>query len=85
MEKSIFTHNYTLFLALLREARKKAGLTQGQVGERLQQTQSFVSKCERGERRIDIIELHAFCEAIGISLEDFVQLLLETLKLGTQA
>lgn len=82
MEKSIFTHNYTLFLALLRDARKKAGLTQEQVGERLQQTQSFVSKCERGERRIDVIELHAFCQAMDISLEDFVQQLRETLELG---
>ena len=84
MEKSIFTHNYTLFLALLREARKKANLTQAQVGERLQQTQSFVSKCERGERRIDVIELHAYCQAIDISFEDFVQQLRETLELGTK-
>ena len=84
MEKSIFTHNYTLFLALLRDARKKAGLTQGQVGERLQQTQSFISKCERGERRIDVIELYAYCQAIGISIEDFVQQLRETLELETK-
>ncbi len=80
MEKSIFTHNYTLFLALLREERKKAGLTQAQVGEQLQQTQSFVSKCERGERRIDVIELYVYCQAIGISLEDFVQQLKEMLE-----
>jgi hypothetical protein len=38
------------------------------VGE----TQSFISKCERGERRIDIIELREFCRAFGMGLADFV-------------
>jgi transcriptional regulator with XRE-family HTH domain len=73
MEKSIFTQEYDMFLRQLRAARKAAGLTQEQVAERLGQTQSFVSKCERGERRIDIVELRAFCQAIGIAFGDFVQ------------
>jgi transcriptional regulator with XRE-family HTH domain len=73
MEKSIFTKEYALFLSHLRAARKAAGLTQEQVAERLGQTQSFVSKCERGERRIDVVELRAFCQAIGISFADFIQ------------
>ena len=73
MEKSIFTKEYVLFLNNLRAARKTAGLTQEQLAERLKQTQSFVSKCERGERRIDIVELRAFCQAIGISFSDFIQ------------
>lgn len=73
MEKSIFTREYDIFLRQLRTARKAARLTQEQVADRLGQTQSFVSKCERGERRIDIVELRAFCQALGISLADFVQ------------
>ena len=77
MEKSIFTRKYALFLSQLGAARTAAELTQEQVAERLGQTQSFVSKCERGERRIDIVELRAFCQAIGISLTDFI-LQLET-------
>ena len=80
MEKSIFTQDYTLFLSLLRDVRKATGLTQEQVAKYLQQTQSFVSKCERGERRIDIIELRAFCKAIGIPFEDFIQQLTEILE-----
>ena len=80
MEKSIFTQDYTLFLLLLRNVRKAASLTQEQVAERLQQTQSFVSKCERGERRIDVIELRAFCKAIGIPFEDFTQQLNDVLE-----
>lgn len=79
MDKSIFTQEYALFLSHLRAARKAAGLTQEQVANRIGQTQSFVSKCERGERRIDVVELRAFCRAIGISLADFVrQLEIET-------
>jgi transcriptional regulator with XRE-family HTH domain len=72
MEKSAFNKNYMLFLSHLRHTRKLAGLTQEEVAKRLQQTQSFVSKCERGERRIDVIELIAFCKAIDISIEDFI-------------
>lgn len=72
MEKTIFSKEYALFLKLLREARRQSGLTQEELAKRLGQTQSFVSKCERGERRIDVIELRHFCAAIGISLPNFL-------------
>ncbi len=47
------------FLRRLRQARKEAGLTQVQVAERIGRTQSFVTKAERGERRLDVVELRA--------------------------
>ena len=47
----------------LKKAREEAGLTQAQLALRIGETQTFVSKCERGERRIDVIELRAFCRA----------------------
>lgn len=72
MEKSIFTRDYAVFLRQLRAEREKAGHTQAELAERLNQTQSFISKCERGERRIDVVELRAFCQAIGISYTEFV-------------
>jgi transcriptional regulator with XRE-family HTH domain len=72
MEKSIYSQEYSLFLEQLRNAREIKGLTQTQVAERLGQTQSFVSKVERGERRIDIVELRAFCSAIGVAFGVFV-------------
>lgn len=75
MEKSIYSREYSLFLEQLRKAREEKGLTQTELAERLGQTQSFVSKVERGERRIDIVELRAFCSAIGISFSQFVALL----------
>lgn len=71
MEKSIHSESYRLFLRLLRDARERAGLTQEDLAHRLQETQSFVSKCERGERRIDVVELRQFCEALGASFVDF--------------
>ena len=45
---------------LLRQARKGCGLTQVEAAERLKKPQSFISKCESGERRVDALELIAF-------------------------
>lgn len=64
---SIFTPEYQTLLRLLRAARQHAGLTQVQLGERLGQAQAIISKCERGERRLDVVELRAYCIALGIS------------------
>lgn len=78
MEKSIFSKDYEVFLHCLKEARKKVGLTQVELAERLGQTQSFVSKAERGERRLDVVEVRAYCKGIGVPfltfLEEFEQL-----------
>ena len=73
MHKSISTRSYAHFLAVLREEREKAGVTQDEMATRLGETQSFVSKCERGERRMDIVELREFCKAMGLTLEKFVK------------
>ncbi len=48
------------FLRRLRQARKDAGMTQVQVAEHLGRSQSFVTKAETGERRLDVVELRAF-------------------------
>jgi len=63
---------YRAFLARLRQARVDAGMTQAQVARALSKPQSFISKCEAGERRIDVIELARFARLYGRSLEDFV-------------
>lgn len=73
MQKSIASREYSLFIARLREAREQKGLTQAEVAERLEQTQSFISKVERGERRLDLVETRAFCLAIGVDFVRFVQ------------
>jgi transcriptional regulator with XRE-family HTH domain len=43
------------------------------LAERLGADQSYISKYERGERRIDVVELRAICGALGIELADFVR------------
>jgi transcriptional regulator with XRE-family HTH domain len=72
MEKSIFTDEYAVLLAVLRETRRAAKLTQIQLAERLGQSQSFVSKVEIGERRLDVIQLRTICHALGTTLPAFV-------------
>jgi len=71
MEKSIHTRNYAMFLLILRRFRDELGLTQVDLAARLGVTQTFVSKCERGERRLDVVELKIWCEALEISLVEF--------------
>ena len=64
MKKTITSDEYRAFLRLLVEYRERAGLTQAQLAERLEETQSFVSKMERGERRVDVLEFLAICAAV---------------------
>jgi len=59
--------------ALLREVRQEAGLRQTDLAKRLGQPQSFISKYESGERRLDLPELRQVCKAIGIPLKKFVE------------
>jgi len=58
--------------SLLRQVRLDAGLTQVDLARRLGQPQSYVSKCECGERRLDVFELEAFCRHCGITLVGFI-------------
>jgi transcriptional regulator with XRE-family HTH domain len=63
---------YLHMLERLREARKAAGLTQAQVAERLGKQQSYVSKVESGERRIDPVELKRFAVLYGRDTSSFL-------------
>jgi len=69
---SIFSQDYQTLLRLLRNARRKAGVTQNEVAEQLGLVRSIIGKIERGERRIDVIELRDFCAAIGVPLILFI-------------
>ena len=66
MSRSLHSREYESFRGLLVEARKKAGLSQAQLAARLSQPQSFASKFEGGERRLDVIEFKAIAEALNI-------------------
>jgi transcriptional regulator with XRE-family HTH domain len=72
VEKSIYSVEYQQLCKLLRQLREEAGLTQVEVARRLAKPQSFVSKYESGERRLDVIELRHVAEAIDTTLETIV-------------
>jgi transcriptional regulator with XRE-family HTH domain len=57
---------HKLFCGFLTEARKSANMTQAQLAKRLGRPQSFVSKYERGERRLDVIEFAEVSRALGV-------------------
>jgi transcriptional regulator with XRE-family HTH domain len=73
MRKTTVPAQYEQLHGLLRQLRLEAGLRQADVAQRIRQPQSFVSKYESGERRLDLIELRAVCEALGVTLSQFVR------------
>jgi transcriptional regulator with XRE-family HTH domain len=63
---------YRAMVEKLKQARQDAGLTQAQAAERLGKPQSYVSKVERAERRIDPPELARFAELYKRNIADFL-------------
>lgn len=78
MTKSVFTTRYDQFRLLLIDARKAVGFTQAELAARLARPQSFVSKFERGERRLDVIEFLEVADAIGLEPLEFISKLAQT-------
>lgn len=72
MAKSIYSREQVALQALLRQVRLDADLRQEQLAAKLKRPQSFVSKYESGERRLDLVEIREICRAIGIPLSKFV-------------
>lgn len=66
--RTLYSDDAQRLAALLRQIRVKAGLNQAEVAERLDRPQSFVSKYEAGQRRLDLIEVRDICLAIGTTL-----------------
>lgn len=73
MHKSLSTIKQKHLAELLRQIREEAGLRQFDVASRLHQPQSFVSKYESGERRLDLLELERVCAACEIDLVEFIR------------
>jgi len=67
MTKSVFTKEYKFMLEQLVKARKKAGLSQRELSEKLNMPSSFVGKYELGERRLDIIEVLQIAMVLNIN------------------
>ena len=66
MTRSVSSKEYERFCQCLIEARKRKGLTQAEVADKLERAQSFVSKYERGRRRLDVVEFLEVADVLEI-------------------
>ena len=80
MRKKIYIAQRNRMTDLLREVRLETDLTQVELAARIQKDQAYVSRYESGQRRLDVLEVREICQAIGITLEEFVKRLEKVLK-----
>lgn len=80
LPKSVFTDRYSAFCRLLLETRHARRLTQVAVATRLRKPQSFVSKYERGERRLDVVEFIEVAHALGLAPTELLRRLEKMIK-----
>jgi transcriptional regulator with XRE-family HTH domain len=80
VKKNIYTKQQSQLKTLLRELRAEAELTQTELAARIEKDQTFVSKYESGERRLDVLEIREICLALGLTFEEFARRLEKALK-----
>lgn len=78
MSRTLQSSRHQVLKEFLIEKRKKAGLTQTEVAKKLRRYQSFVANVETGQRKLDVVELLAFAEAIGFDPREAIKRLLAT-------
>ena len=73
MRKAIYSKEHKFLVERLRRARRQAGFGQAQVARLLGVSQSYVSKVESGQRRIDVVQLRQFAEVYGKNIDFFME------------
>jgi len=73
LKKTIHAKEYHMVIAMLRELREQKHFTQKDLADKIGSDQTFISKIEIGERRVDIIELKYICDALEMDLTEFVK------------
>ena len=71
MPKSNFSNEYAVFRVMLKNLRAERGVTQSALSASLGMAQSFVSKYEMGERRLDFVEVSRICAELGKPITEF--------------
>lgn len=72
MEKTIKTKEYAIFIERMRKARLESGLKQTEVAKKMRRPQSYISRVESGEYRLDILELKQFAKIYGKEITFFI-------------
>lgn len=72
MVKSLHSRQYTIFRDLLTQAREAVGMTQVQVATKLGKPQSYVSKYESGDRRLDVTEFVQIADILSLDISGFL-------------
>lgn len=72
MEKSVWSKDRELFRALLKQVRGESGLKQSELADKLGMHQSYVSRIENGERKVDVVELVLILENLEVKPEEFI-------------
>ena len=80
MKKVTHAKEYYLLLELLYSLRMESGLTQTELASRIGMPQSYISKIENGERRVDIVELYKICTALNCDFVNFISQYSDKLK-----
>ena len=73
MTKTIFSKDHRDLIERLKKAREDAGLDQLDVAEKLKKSQSYVSKLESGQRRIDIVQLKELANVYNKTMASFIK------------
>jgi len=83
MQKNLHTQEHQLLLELLVELRNEAQLTQVELAERLSWEQTHISRVERGVRRLDVLELRLWVNALGLPMPEFIDKLEQRIASNT--
>lgn len=73
MAKTLGSARHKALVAMLIEARERAGMTQTDLADRLGEYQSFVARLESGQRRVDVVELIELAEILGFDAPNIVR------------
>ncbi len=73
MSKTIYSKEHKYIVGRIKKAREGVGLSQAEVAKLLHKTQSYVSKIESGQRKIDVVQLKEFAKVYKKNLDFFIE------------